>query len=103
MYLFATIDGCFPHPVRVVGHCPGCPIRSQGQPNLALIILAAAADAFTEDPGNVINALCRTSCGIPGGTKPQGVAARPETGRLGGRSMSGGDPSQGAPTSAHPE
>lgn len=50
MYLFATVDGIFPPiPSESLTIALAALSVSSGQPNLALIILAAAAGAFTGD------------------------------------------------------
>ena len=50
MYLFATIDGFFPPiPSEALAIALAALSVSSGQPNLALIILVAAAGAFTGD------------------------------------------------------
>jgi membrane-associated protein len=50
MYLFATIDGFFPPiPSESLAIALAALSMSSGQPNLALIILVAAAGAFTGD------------------------------------------------------
>src|SRR5664280_2560687 len=50
MYLFATIDGFFPPiPSESLAIALAALSVSSGQPNLALIILVAAAGAFTGD------------------------------------------------------